>query len=78
MQSGLQELMEARRYIREISHYFREANKPADRLANVGVDSGINSTYGLFSDLPHLVRGDITLDRLGIPSLRRSSASLAC
>ncbi|XP_027170444.1 uncharacterized protein LOC113770234 [Coffea eugenioides] len=78
LQSGLQELMEARRYIREISHCFREANRPADRLANVGVDFGINSTYGSFSDLPRLVRGDITLDRLGVPSLRRSRVSLAC
>ena len=57
--------MDARRFIREILHCFREANKPADRLSNVGVDSEVTLTYESFSELPRLVRGDITLDRLG-------------
>ena len=64
--------MDARRFIRKISHCFREANKPADRLSNVGVDSGITSTYEAFGELPRLVRGDLTLDWLGLPGVRRS------
>ena len=37
LQRELQELLDARWFISEISHCFQEANKPADRLANAGV-----------------------------------------
>ena len=71
-------MLNAKGLFREISHCFREANRPADRLANVCVDAGFNSTYVSFSELPCLVRGDVNLDRLGVPNIRRSRASLAC
>ncbi|XP_027172427.1 uncharacterized protein LOC113772083 [Coffea eugenioides] len=78
LQRGLQEVLNAKGLVREISHCFREANRPAYRLANVGVDAGFNSTYVSFSKLPCLVRGDVNLDRVGVPNIRRSRASLAC
>ena len=65
------DLLDVRRFIREISHCFQEANRPVDRISNVGVDSGVNLTYGSVSELPRLVRGDITLDRLGLSSFHR-------
>ena len=71
LRRDLQDLLEDRRCFREVSHCFREANKPADRLANIGVDSSSSSTYESFCDLPALVRGDLTLDRVGLPSFRR-------
>ncbi|XP_071912305.1 uncharacterized protein [Coffea arabica] len=40
LRRDLQDLLEDRRCFREVSHCFSEANKPADRLANIGVDSG--------------------------------------
>ena len=58
-------------HYREISHCFREANKPADRLSKVGADSGETFVYDAFLALPCMVRGDITLDRWGCPSFRR-------
>ena len=43
LRGDLQELLKDRRFFREVSHCFQEANKPADRLVNIGVDSGITS-----------------------------------
>nr|XP_027067822.1 uncharacterized protein LOC113693489 [Coffea arabica] len=57
----------------QVSHCYREANRVADRLANVGVTRQIQSiiTYENFDELPALVRGEIRCDRIGVPSIRR-------
>ncbi|XP_027120509.2 uncharacterized protein [Coffea arabica] len=57
----------------QVSHCYREANRVADRLANVGVTRQIQSiiTYENFDELPALARGEIRCDRIGIPSIRR-------
>ena len=54
-------------------HYYREAKRVADRLANVGVsDRNHNvSVYVQFSEIPRLARGEIHIDRFGMPSIRR-------
>ncbi|XP_071940080.1 uncharacterized protein [Coffea arabica] len=74
LQGDLQDLLKVSGFVRKVSHCFREANKLADRLANVGADSGQTLTYHSLSDLPSLVRGDVSLDQLGVPSLRRVRA----
>ena len=74
LQGDLQDLQKVSRCVRKVSHCFREANKPVDRLANVGEDSGLTLTYHSFRELPSLVRGDVSLDQLGVPSLRRVRA----
>nr|XP_027082465.1 uncharacterized protein LOC113704792 [Coffea arabica] len=71
LRGNLQDLLKVKRFVREVSHCFREANKPADRLANIGADSGKTLTYGSLRDLPRLVRGDFAFDQMGVPSLRR-------
>ncbi|XP_071902587.1 uncharacterized protein [Coffea arabica] len=73
-QGDLQDLLQVSRFVRRVSHCFREANRPADRLASVGADSGQTITYHSLRDLPSLVRGDVSLDQLGVPSLRRVRA----
>ena len=54
------------------SHCFREANKVADALANVGVAHPHQAVqlYEHWSDWPRLARGGVSLDSMGFPSLR--------
>ncbi|CDP12391.1 unnamed protein product [Coffea canephora] len=47
LQRDLQELLQARSFFKEVSHCFRDANKP-DRLSNVGVDSGVLQCMSCF------------------------------
>ena len=61
LQGDLQDLLKVKRFVRKVSHCFREANKPADRLANIGADSGTILTYDSLRELPRLVRGDFIL-----------------
>ena len=67
----LLELQQYNRYCEVGSHYYREANKQADRLSNVGVEARCTMIYEDYNALPRLVRGDITLDVFGFPSFRR-------
>ena len=55
------------------AHCYREANKVAARLANVGVSTSNHeiSIYNHFNTIPRLASGEIRLDRLGIPSFKR-------
>ena len=55
------------------AHCYKEANKVADRLANEGASTSNHdiSIYNHFSAIPRLARGEIRVDRLGIPSIRR-------
>ncbi|XP_071909825.1 uncharacterized protein [Coffea arabica] len=54
------------------SHCFREANKVADALANVGVAHPHQDVqlYEHWSDWPRLARGGVSLDSMGVPSFR--------
>nr|XP_027066533.1 uncharacterized protein LOC113692333 [Coffea arabica] len=54
------------------SHCFREANKVADALANVGVAHPHQAVqlYEHWSDWPRLARGGVRLDSIGVPSFR--------
>ncbi|XP_071939035.1 uncharacterized protein [Coffea arabica] len=54
------------------SHCFREANKVADALANVGVahPHQVVQLYEHWSDCPRLARGGVSLYSMGFPSLR--------
>ncbi|XP_027082553.1 uncharacterized protein [Coffea arabica] len=55
------------------SHCYREANKVADVLSNVGVshpDQQIK-IYETLNTFPTMARGAIRLDRLGMPSIRK-------
>lgn len=53
-------------------HCFREANKVADSLANVGCGSTTASSFLSTSELPKETLGHFVLDVNGIPSLRVS------
>ena len=57
----------------QIMHCYREANRVADRLANVGVAGPYwtISIYNDFHDMPSLALGEIRLDRIGVPSIRK-------
>ena len=70
LQRDLDELLMFKQYFHMISHCYREANAPADRLANFGADSSAGQVFNRFLHLPRLVRGDIRMDRLGFPPFR--------
>ena len=56
-----------------IVHCYKEANKVADILSNVGVahpDQQVR-VYDHIHLIPQLARGEIRLDRLGLPSVRK-------
>ena len=71
LQRELDELLMFKQHFQMISHCYREANAPADRLANLGADSNAGQVFNRFSDLPWLVKGDIRMDKLGFPSFHR-------
>ncbi|XP_071906080.1 uncharacterized protein [Coffea arabica] len=54
-------------------HYFREANKVTDTLANVGVAHPHHAVklYEHWNEWPRLACGGISLDSMGAPSVRR-------
>lgn len=54
-----------------VTHYFRQANKPADVLATIGCSNDQDKGYLAEADLPCLVRGEIIVDILGFPSIRK-------
>ncbi|XP_027152134.1 uncharacterized protein LOC113752202 [Coffea eugenioides] len=70
LQRDLDELMIFKQSFQSITHCYREANTPADHLANFGADACAGHVFNTFSDLPLLVRGAIRLDRLGLPTFR--------
>ena len=55
------------------SHCFRESNKVADILSNVGVFHPQDDVrvYDSLHMIPLLARGEIRLNRLGVSSIRR-------
>ncbi|XP_071909633.1 uncharacterized protein [Coffea arabica] len=55
------------------SHCYREANKVADALANVGIIHPEQQVkvYECFHMLPRQARGEVRLDRIGMPSVRK-------
>nr|XP_027108979.1 uncharacterized protein LOC113728817 [Coffea arabica] len=84
LQNRIQCPWKIRREIRQIwqlvkdpdrfSHCYREANKVADVLSNVGVFHPEHQVklYEAFNSFPTMARGAIRLDRLGMPSIRKS------
>ena len=64
-----EELVALQHHLHAVTHSFREANTPVDRLANIGTDSSLNMVYDSVVELPGLVRGDFKMDNLGIPSI---------
>ncbi|XP_059277807.1 uncharacterized protein LOC132031987 [Lycium ferocissimum] len=53
-----------------ISHWFREANKPADKLASFSHSTNGIQVFNSFSVVPRSVRGLINLDKWNLPSFR--------
>ena len=56
-----------------VCHCYREANRVADILANVGVSHPQQACimYDSTSIIPKLAKGEIRLDKLGMSSVRR-------
>ncbi|KAG5627521.1 hypothetical protein H5410_012739 [Solanum commersonii] len=52
------------------THYMREANKVADKLASLSHKSGNNCIYTNYSSLPRQIIGLLNIDRWQIPSFR--------
>nr|XP_027062765.1 uncharacterized protein LOC113689142 [Coffea arabica] len=71
LQVELDDLLQHQSLFRSITHCFREANKPSDRLAKMGADRGRDVLFESFAELPPMARGDIRMDRSGFPSFRR-------
>ncbi|XP_071925457.1 uncharacterized protein [Coffea arabica] len=65
------------------SHCYREANKAADALSNAGIihpEQHIK-VYDCFNMFPRLARGEIRLDRIGMPLIRKirhTAAATGC
>ncbi|XP_027090440.2 uncharacterized protein [Coffea arabica] len=70
LQQDMEELMTYRPHFRGISHCYREVNRPADTLANIGVELMRDCIFDSFAMLPKMARGNIRMDRLGLPSFR--------
>ncbi|XP_071920584.1 uncharacterized protein [Coffea arabica] len=73
----LDDLLPFQSLFRSITHCFREANKPSDRLAKMGANWGSDALFDSFVELPPMARGDIWMDRLGFPSFRKRILQLA-
>ncbi|XP_071933175.1 uncharacterized protein [Coffea arabica] len=67
----IRSLLQLSSHFVSISHCFRESNKVADGLSNIGCEEGCTRTYHQFSELPTQSRGAFRLDRIGLPSLRK-------
>ena len=52
LQKELEDLLQFRLCFLTVLHCYREANSPADRLVNYGVDSGAGQVFTTFADLP--------------------------
>ncbi|XP_071939888.1 uncharacterized protein [Coffea arabica] len=71
LQRELEGLLRYKRHFPEITYCYREANKPADYLANLGADTELEMIYGSHRELPARVRGKIQMEQLGFPNFRR-------
>ena len=67
----MDELLSFKQHFREITHCYREANKAADYLVNLGANSEQDGIFDDFRALPGPARGEVTMDRLGFPNFRR-------
>ncbi|KAK6777571.1 hypothetical protein RDI58_024289 [Solanum bulbocastanum] len=56
---------------------FREANKVADKLANLSHGISQNQMFQSYEELPLKVKGLLRLDRLGLPNLRTTNKKKA-
>ncbi|KAM7461730.1 hypothetical protein LguiA_029851 [Lonicera macranthoides] len=54
----------------QISHIYRESNKCADFLANIGCKERVFLNFVEFESCPHYLKGLLKIDRAGLPSLR--------
>ncbi|XP_027077095.1 uncharacterized protein [Coffea arabica] len=70
LQRELDQLLTFRHFFQSVTHCYRQANLPADRLSKVGTELKSNIVYDSWLELPRLVRGDLKLDRLGYPNFR--------
>jgi len=52
-----------------VSHIYREGNKCADTLANLGLSL---ISHGWFSQHPSNIRADLVTNKLGLPNFRVS------
>ncbi|XP_075099097.1 uncharacterized protein LOC142175982 [Nicotiana tabacum] len=64
----IQDIVEEHGFV--INHCFREANKPADKLASLSHISNIIHVFNSFVDFPNQVKGLVNMDRWDIPSFR--------
>ncbi|XP_060195216.1 uncharacterized protein LOC132624453 [Lycium barbarum] len=64
----IQKLVEENGFI--ITHCYRKANKPADKLAAFSHGGGVIQTFNFFSDIPASIKGLLNMDRWGTPSFR--------
>ena len=76
LQREVDELLSFKHHFREITHCYREANKPADYLANLGANLEQEDVYD-FRYLPATVREEIIMDTLDFPNFVENFYSLA-
>ena len=65
-----EELLTLRHHVRVMTHCFREANRSTVCLARVGINSGSNRVFESLDQLPLEVSSEVTLERVGIPSIK--------
>ena len=77
IQREVHQLWQLVAYPTQFSHCFREANKVADILANIGILHSQDPVrvYHHLCPLPRLARGEVRMDMLGFPSIRTIKGS---
>ncbi|XP_019264449.1 PREDICTED: uncharacterized protein LOC109242076 [Nicotiana attenuata] len=68
----IQDIVEEHGFV--IIHCFREANRPADKLASLSHSSDMIHVFNSFADLPNQVKGLVNMDRWDLPSFRIKTA----
>ncbi|XP_042954520.1 uncharacterized protein LOC122290907 [Carya illinoinensis] len=53
----------------KVKHTYREGNAGADFLARMASDQK-NGTWNSYHEVPHLLKGILKVDKLGIPAIR--------
>lgn len=54
-----------------ISHVYREGNSIADMFANHSISTQTSRIFDAGEDIPKHIRGELRLNRNGIPAVRR-------
>ena len=70
LQNYWKETLSLASQVKLIQHQYREGNRIADALANEGIRLQGYRHYSNLAELPELARGNLTLEKAGLPYIR--------